>query len=206
MGLLKQVHDPDPSLEIFAAMPGYRQKRHQQLVRIWPSRLPLTTLLMTLLCTLSSACGWQLKGTTALSPMFERVYLDANQTPQIARLVQQQLSFRGSQLVEQVVEASVQLTVLELQQSQRTLSLTAGGQIKDIEIRSNLNVRLQIPNTNTNQVISVSSRRILENDDNQLVATQRDIEITRRDMQRELASQLMRRLEGYKASINPVEQ
>ena len=168
-------------------------------------RLTLLTLLVASFFSLTSGCGWQLRGTAPLAPIFERVYLEAAQTPEVGRLLKQQLAFRGSQMVTQAADASLLLQVTSLKQTQRTLSLTSGGLIKDLELRSQLEVRLTVPDTDTAQVITVASRRILENDDNQVVATQRDIEITRSDMQNELVSQLMRRLESFSVATTATQ-
>lgn len=140
-------------------------------------------------------CGWQLRGTTSLPDMFDLVHIKDQQSENLGRLLRQQLSFNGAVITDSLQAANVLIETQDYQLSEKTISLTSNGQIKDVELLARWVVAITPTASGNTRILTSQSRRSVENNDDQLIAAQRDKARVVAEMEIELVNQLLRQLQ-----------
>lgn len=149
-------------------------------------------LILILSLTLIASCGWHLRGVSQLPEGFRIVYVDGG--PQTIRdQLIQRLRFNDVVVPESALDATSQIEINEYSIDQRILSVNSVGQIAEYEFNGLLDVT--VTRRESFQNIVVEARRILQNDVNNVVATQQEETQLKAALNSDLLSRLMRRLE-----------
>lgn len=149
-------------------------------------------LILILSLTLIASCGWHLRGVSQLPEGFRIVHVGGG--PQTIRdQLIQRLRFNDVVVPESALDATSQIEINEYSIDQRTLSVNSVGQIAEYEFNGLLDVT--VTRRESIQNIIVEARRILQNDVNNVVATQQEETQLKAALNSDLLSRLMRRLE-----------
>lgn len=149
-------------------------------------------LILILSLALIASCGWHLRGVSQLPEGFRIVHVGGG--PQTIRdQLIQRLRFNDVVVPESALDATSQIEINEYSIDQRTLSVNSVGQIAEYEFNGLLDVT--VTRRESIQNIIVEARRILQNDVNNVVATQQEETQLKAALNSDLLSRLMRRLE-----------
>jgi LPS-assembly lipoprotein len=149
-----------------------------------------------------SACGWHLRGISPIPDGYRILYLQGSGNTGFDQALNQQLQFNGVVLTEHAVDAPAQLVIQSYEIERRTLSLSTNGQVAEYELNGRLSALLSRPENGINTEILVRSRRTLSNDVNNVVATANEERQQRSAIEKDLASKLLRRLQGIRDNKN----
>jgi len=147
-----------------------------------------------------SACGWHLRGITPIPDGYRILYLQGSGNTGFDQALDQQLQFNGVVITEHAVDAPAQLVVESYEIERRTLSVSTNGQVAEYELNGRLTATVSRPEDGINTEILVRSRRTLTNDVNNIVATANEERQQRSAIEKDLASKLLRRLQGISAN------
>jgi LPS-assembly lipoprotein len=147
---------------------------------------------------LLAACGFQLRGVTALP--FESLYVDGGGNPALAAEIGRAIR-TGTQtrLTDRAADAQAVLQVQGAAREKRILSLTGAGRVREYQLLYRINFRL-IDKDNRDLIPSqpIELRRDMSYDDTQVLAKEQEEALLYRDMQSDALMQLMRRLAAAK--------
>ena len=153
--------------------------------------LPLSALL--------AGCGFKLKGSQRL-PLeglpFDTLYLEAGRSASLVAVLRRQLATgAGIRLVDAPSEAQAQLELLRDERSRDILSLTGAGRVREYQLIQT--VIFRVVGRDGEEWLPASSvtvRRDYSFDDAQVIAREQEEAMLVRDMEADLAQQIMRRL------------
>lgn len=153
---------------------------------------------LLLLSLMISACGWHLRGVTALPKAMQLITLSSQASASFSERLQQQLEFNGSVIFsgEKSEQPLTHLSIGGINIERRTLSVNSLGQAAEYELEARLEVNVITALQDYKWQLTV--RRTLTNDANNVVASQSEQRIQIQDIEQQLASQLMRRLQKIK--------
>ena len=149
-------------------------------------------LILFLSLSLIASCGWHLRGVSELPEGFRIIHVSGG--PQTIRdQLIQRLRFNDVVVPESAMDAPAQIEINEYVVERRTLSVNSVGQIAEYEFNGLLDVTVTRQDDVQNFV--VEARRTLQNDVNNVVATQQEEAQLKDALNSDLLSRLMRRLE-----------
>ena len=146
-----------------------------------------------------SACGWHLRGITPIPDGYRILHVQGSGNAGFDQALNQQLQFNGVVLTEHAVDAPAQLVIQSYEIERRTLSVSTNGQVAEFELNGRLTAVVSRPEEGINTEVLVRSRRTLTNDVNNIVATANEERQQRSAIEKDLASKLLRRLQGISA-------
>lgn len=149
-------------------------------------------LILILSLILIASCGWHLRGVSQLPEGFRIVHVGGGPKTIRDQLIQR-LRFNDVVVPESALDATSHIEINEYSIDQRTLSVNSVGQIAEYEFNGLLDVT--VTRRESIQNIVVEARRILQNDVNNVVATQQEETQLKAALNSDLLSRLMRRLE-----------
>lgn len=160
--------------------------------------------LVCFLALMTAACGWHLRGSIALPGGIERIHLSADDpySPLLSEL-QQQLSAGGVELAASASDAPYTLTILEQRQESRVAGVGSDSLANAYEVT--LETRYSVLRRVGDPVaedLSSSVRRSYDTDAATAGSGAREEVLVLREMRRDLAQQILRRLQ---AEINNAE-
>jgi len=149
-------------------------------------------LIITLTLTLIASCGWQLRGVSELPEGYRIIHVSGG-SERIRDQLVQRLRFNDVVVPERADDAPVQIVINEYMVERRTLSVNSLGQVAEYEFNGLLDVTVR----RDEEIYPLTSqaRRTLNNDVNNVVATQQEEAQLRDALDAELLTRLMRRLE-----------
>lgn len=160
------------------------------------------TLVLFLCCLLVSSCGWQLRGTNSNLEEFGTLYLASFglQDNFVVKEVRADLHNRGVNVTNTRAEADLQLWIGEQKSVQRTASydvlVRAAENIMIMEVTFELrNAKSELLNGPTR----VFAERLYEYDVQGVVSSAAQLQIIVRELQDQLAAQIVTRL----AAVDP---
>lgn len=143
---------------------------------------------------LLAACGFQLRGAYPLA--FDSIYLGLPETGEMHALLKRSI-MAGSQVVvtSERETAQVVLQVLTDRQAKNILSLSAAGRVSEYQLVRTFGFRL-IDTDNREWLIpgQITVKRDVSYNDDQLLSKEAEENLLWRDMQNDLAQQILRRL------------
>lgn len=155
------------------------------------------TLIATLaLAAALSGCGFQPRGTATLP--FDTLYVEAPRTSLLASQLRRAIGF-GSQtrITNNPAEAEATLRVVHELREKEILSLSAGGRVRELQLR--YRVQYQVFDRNKNPLAPpgeiVLRRDYAFNDQDQL-SKEAEEALLYRDMQTDAVQQIVRRLQA----------
>jgi LPS-assembly lipoprotein len=153
------------------------------------------------LCLALAACGFHLRGQTALP--YESIYVLADApvstfATQVKRAVRAGSS--STRITDNPTDAEVTLQVLSELRERSILSLSGGGRIRELQLR--YRVMYRVLDKTSKELIGPSEiilKRDLSYNDTDVIAKQQEESLLYRDMQNDAVQQLVRRLQALRA-------
>jgi LPS-assembly lipoprotein len=146
-----------------------------------------------LLAITLAACGFQLKGDVALP--FASVHVASMGASQVAARLKRDIAHSATRLAESAQKADAQLNIAQEKRERLILSLSGAGKVREYQLK--LTVMYQVAD-NLGRVNIPSSeiqlQRILTYDDAQIIAKQQEEAQLFQDMEKDAASQILRRM------------
>lgn len=155
-------------------------------------RSPIKAGFLILLTLLLAGCGFQLRGGERLPPELQTLVLAGDDKTQFYRLVSARLMRAGVRLVEADGNTPV-LTISELGQSNVTASVDTHAETLEYATRFATRFTLDMPEQ-PRQVFNVAFNRSFLDKSNLALASSREQEQLRQDMEMEAAAQIVRQL------------
>ena len=152
-----------------------------------------------LLCLLLGACGFHLRGQVQLPPGVEPIYI-SGETPSDPLLleVHNLLIASGISLASSAADARYKLVITQHRQERNTASLGEGARAAEYQLIESARFALLDPRGKValgpNRLVE---RRIMPNDPNSVASTGEEEQLLRREMQRNLAAKITRRLRTF---------
>ncbi len=164
------------------------------------------TCLIAAVALLLAACGFQLRGSYALPYESLHVALPAGSVIG-ASLKRQIRASGGTVLAEEAKEAQATFVMTNEQRERIILSMNTSGRVREVRLRYRFSYRIidpkgreLVPNT------GVELTRDLTYDDSAVLAKEQEETLLWRDMENDLAQQLMRRLAAVKPTFPQEER
>lgn len=154
------------------------------------------TLLLTTALLLLSACGWHLRGVTPLPEGYRVLYIKGMEDSELHQGLVEHLRFNGAVVTKSAADAPVTLTLSDYSVERRTLSVNSLGQVAEYEFNGRLSALIERDSEEGLREITVTARRTLQNDVNNVVATQQEEQNVRDELDTELRNRLLRRLQS----------
>jgi len=155
-----------------------------------PLKLSAIFLLLTL-----SACGWQLRGTGSAATI-DRLHLSANSPNSIfTRTLERYLRSSGIELVDNATDAEYTLKLIKEKSKRRTATVSASARISERLLEEQVEYRVTKPDgTVAIERSTASVERIYEYNEDNVLATEDEARLLRREMYNDLARQIANRL------------
>ena len=153
-------------------------------------------ILIIVLSTFLLSCGFQLRGTGSASIPFETIYISASDGQAIIRELKYSIQSSGKTLVlDKPLDAEATLHIISAKYTRHIWSISGSGRVREFQLRYRLSYRLTdskgvelVPTS----VVNLS--RILPYADAQVLAKQAEERMLVREMYRDAAQQIIRRL------------
>jgi len=163
------------------------------------TNLPQVTLVAVALTLLSlfPACGFHLRAGVELPAALEVTYLQSkDRYSGIATELRLELQAAGADLTEQLDDATGVVKILNERSQRRVLSVGSAGRASEYELFEEVSFVLEDPQGNVLlEPQTLRMTRDLVFDDTQLLGKVSEAEVIRRQMQRDLARQIITRIE-----------
>jgi LPS-assembly lipoprotein len=166
----------------------------------------LSSVCAVLLCAALSSCGFHLRGAVALP--FESLYVDAPQASLFATQLRRAIG-TGSQtrIADTQSSADATLQLLNELREKEILSLSAGGRVRELQLRYRIQYRVYDRNK---LEIAPPSEIVLRRDysfnDQEQLSKESEEALLYRDMQADAVQQLLRRLQAIAKSGTPAKE
>lgn len=160
-------------------------------------------LIATLLLT-SSACGWRLRGGVSGNVHFEHIYIRSSDlNGELVRQLKRQLEASGVKIMDKASEAFYSLIIVKENSKRRTATVSASARVSERSLTEQ--VQFMVVDKQGNSVIppsTVRTERVFEYNENNVLATNDEAHMLKREMKIELARQIYNRLRQLN---NPTE-
>ena len=171
------------------------------------SKSAVSISLVALLLLMTTACGWHLRGSGGNTLRFERLHISAsNLHSELVRQLIRQLEASDVTIVENATDANFSLVILKENSRRRTATVSASARISErslIEMAEFL-----VLNEKGGQVIPLTHvmvERVFEYNENNVLATDDEARMLKREMRGELARQIYNRLRQLKKIAKTVD-
>jgi len=153
-------------------------------------------ILLIVLCSFLLGCGFQLRGTESASIPFESVYISALEGEPIITELKHSIQNSGKTLVpDEPLDAEAILHIISAKYSKHIWSISGSGRVREFQLRYRVSYRLAdskgleiVPPS----VVNIS--RIMPYADAQVLGKQAEEKMLLREMYRDAAQQIIRRL------------
>lgn len=153
-------------------------------------------LLLLLVVTALSGCGFHLRGGVALAPVLEDAYLKSkNPYSGVSAVLRSELQTAGARLVNDPQQASVIIHILGSRSLRRVLSVGKGAKASEYELFEEVTFSLE--DTQGKELLPVQTLKITRDlvfDETELLGKVSEAEDIKRQMQRSLARQIITRI------------
>jgi LPS-assembly lipoprotein len=155
-----------------------------------------------------SACGFQLRGSTGHYNLpFNKFYIGLPASAPLAIDLKRNIrAIGGTQITEAAAEADGVLDVLsdpDKTRSKSILSLNTNGRVREYSL--NYTIRFRVRDNHGNELLApttITLTRAQTYDESQVLAKEVEAEGLYRDMEKDLVSQLLRRMAAIKPVVN----
>jgi LPS-assembly lipoprotein len=160
--------------------------------------IPLSLIAILLLTT--TACGWHLRGTAGNTVSFKRIHISAaNLHSDLVRQLQRQLEASDVEVVESTTDAMYSLVIVKENSKRRTATVSASARVSERSLTEW--AEFLVLNRQGGSVIPLTKvmvERVFEYDENNVLATNDEAQMLKREMRSELARQIYNRLRQLK--------
>lgn len=152
---------------------------------------------MVFLCVLSvslSACGFKLRGAVDLPADLQKIYIVGSVSSDLVLDLKDSLQY-SAEVVNQQADADAILNIVQEDSKNRTLSVDSNGRIREAELQ--YSVTYNVKKTNGDTVIENETLLLARdyiNDENDVIGRTNESNIITRDLKRDAAQQILRRL------------
>ncbi len=160
------------------------------------------TLSVLLLALLLVGCGFQLRGVGATADI-EPLYLATIRETRIFDALRRNLEVSGVDVLDAPDPGHWRLVLLDEQEEERVVSVTERGLAADFELT--LELRYQLEDADGELLIppeTATVSRVYRQDPDNLAGSSRERELLRREMDLELAQQIIRRVNAAQRRAN----
>ena len=156
------------------------------------------SLLALLGVVLLAGCGFQLRGAVDLPPEMARTYISGLGERDVLFLeLKRQLRTAGVDIVERRDAASAELRILEKRDTRRVLSVGSNARVREFELATTVSFDVRgVGNDFRRERATLNTVRDLTFDETNVLGKAGEEALLREDMQRELAWQIVSRLEA----------
>lgn len=152
-------------------------------------------LLMACMATLLAGCGWQLQGSTKLSPVMATTYIETDDRfTDFNRALRDSLQSSGARLAANRNEATAVVRIISDKSGQRVLTVSGRNTPEEYEVFYSIEYAV---NGRTEELISPQKLELTRDysyDETAVLAKQREQSVLREALARDLAAQVVRRL------------
>jgi LPS-assembly lipoprotein len=165
------------------------------LPRQRPGTVPCIWLLALVL--ISSGCGWQLRGHGDSPQNVDSLHIGGRPMDnELKRELERNLQALGIELKESAKEAQYSLVILDQRSKRRTATISGQARISELEISEELKFTiLAADGTEVTPPTTVTDDRVFEYDENNVLATDDEAKLLRREMRTSLVRQLINSLQ-----------
>lgn len=162
----------------------------------------LATLLLTLMV---SGCGWHLRGAGMIPEGLDTLYVVSNDPDgKLSRDLGRALESAGVEVPASAVDSELTLVILRERSSVRVATVSEQARVSEQELTEQAEFMIVDKNGETVLPLStVSVERVFEYDESNVLATQDERELIRREMRRDLISQILNRLRQLAPVVTP---
>jgi LPS-assembly lipoprotein len=164
-----------------------------------------SSFIMAIAALLLSGCGFHLRGPAMLP--FDTLYVQAAPTSQFANQLRRVIGASGRTRVTNIpAEADATLQVLNELREKEILSLSAGGRVREFQLR--YRIFYQLVDKNKNVLVppgEIVLRRDFAFNDQDQISKESEEALLFRDMQTDAVQQLLRRLQATAKSVAKAE-
>ena len=156
------------------------------------------TLAVLVAALFLSACGFQLRGSHSLP--FDTVHIALPTTSELHAMLKRSIEASSrTRVIDSAKEAQAILTIAGDTQARNILSLDTSGRVREFQLIRTVTYRLHDPaGRDWLPASQVAIRRDISFSDAQVLAKESEEALLWRDMQNDLAQQLLRRLSAAK--------
>ena len=155
----------------------------------------LGPLSVCLVATLLSGCGWQLQGTTKLSPVMATTFVETDDRyTDFNRALRERLQASGARLTARPEDATAVVRIIRDESGQRVLTVSARNTPEEYEVFYTVEFSV---NGRTEELIApqkLEMTRDYSYDETTVLAKQREQAVLREALARDLAGLVVRRL------------
>ena len=153
-------------------------------------KLSAIFLLLTL-----SACGWHLRGTGSAATI-DRLYLSASAPNSVfTQTLERYLRSSGIELVDSAADAEYTLKLIKETSKRRTATVSASARISERLLEEQVEYQVNKPDGTVTIERSIATvERIYEYNEDNVLATEDEAQLLKREMHNDLARQVANRL------------
>ncbi|HBD13439.1 MAG TPA: hypothetical protein DCZ13_14915 [Porticoccaceae bacterium] len=152
-------------------------------------------LLFCVVALALNACGWQLRGSSGVVT-FDRLHISAkNPDSGVVRNLERQLEASGVTLVDEARDADYSLVIVNEHSSNRAATISSSARISERSLTES--VVFQVLDASGKQIYPrtrASVERVYEYDENNILATDDEARLLKKEMHDDLARQIYNRL------------
>ncbi len=162
-----------------------------------PGTAPRIWLLALLMAVVGSGCGWQLRGHSDAPQNVDSLHIGGRPIDnELMRELERNLQALDIELKESAKDAQYSLVILDQRSKRRTATISGQARISELEISEELKFTvLAADGTEVTPPTTVSDERVFEYDENNVLATDDEARLLRREMRTSLVRQLINYLQ-----------
>ncbi|ORU91972.1 MAG: lipoprotein B transmembrane [Cycloclasticus sp. symbiont of Bathymodiolus heckerae] len=170
-------------------------KKHSQSLALLRS-ITIVCLLIAML----TACGFKLRGSFQLPAELQKIYVVGSQSSDLVRDLKEMLAY-SAEVVANRSDADAVLTINKEESDTRTLSVDSRGKVRESEMEFSVIYSLALANGD----ILLDKEALLLvrdyiNDENDIIGRTNESTVITRDLKRDAAQQILRRIQALKIS------
>lgn len=155
---------------------------------------------LALICLAVTACGWHLRGVEGNTIAFDRIHIStANPHSDLVQQLIRQLQASDVTVVANVTEAQYSLVIVKEDSQRRTATVSASARVSERSLTES--VQYLVVDNKGQPVVpetKISVERVFEYNENNVLATNDEAQMLKREMRSDLARQIYNRLRHLK--------
>jgi len=157
-----------------------------------------STVVVCLLLSVLTACGFKLRGAFQLPDELQKIYVVGSQSSDLVKDLKEMLAYSGASVVDRA-DANAVLTINKEETDSRTLSVDSRGKVRESE--RELSVVYSLVLTNGDVVLDKEALLLVRDfvdDENDVIGRDNEANVITRDLKRDAAQQILRRIQALK--------
>ena len=159
-------------------------------------------MLLTVLIASLSACGFKLRGAYQLPETLQKIYVQGSTSSDLVKELKEILGY-SAVVVAKRSEASAVLNIIKEELERRTLSVDSRGKIREAELQ--YSVIFSVIDSDGVLLLekeTVMLERDYIDDENDVIGRSNEAGIITRDLKRDAAQRIVRRLQAIKPIVS----